>query len=120
MDQTITCINCPVGCRLKAAVDGGKVTAVSGQGCKRGVTYARQECLAPTRMVTGLVALKGCRMPLSVKTERPVPKDRIFPCMAEINRAKPQPPIVMGQVICENVCGTGVNVIATKSVSPKR
>jgi len=68
-------------------------------------------------MVTGLVTVKGSRMPLSVKTEKPIPKNRIFPCMAEIGRASPQPPIVMGQVICENVCGTGVNVIATKAVA---
>jgi len=97
-------------------MEGGEVTEVNGHDCKRGVIYARQECLAPTRMVTGLVAVKGRRMPLSVKTDKPIPKDRIFTCVAEMNKANLEPPIAMGQVICENVCGTGVNVIATKAV----
>ena len=117
MVQAITCINCPLGCRIEVATESGKVTGVSGQGCKRGVAYARQECLSPTRMVTGLVAVKGCRVPLSVKTESPIPKDQIFPCMAEISKINPHPPIRMGQVICENVCGTGVNIVATKRMA---
>ena len=116
MEQTITCIVCPVGCRMKVTVEGGEVTGVSNKGCKRGETYARQECLAPTRMVTALAKVKGRATPMSVKTERPIPKSLIFPCMAEINKASPVPPIAMGQVIVENVCGTGVNIIATKSM----
>jgi len=102
---------------MKVTMEDGKVAGVSGQDCKRGMTYAQQECLAPTRMVTGLVIVRGHRMPLSVKTESPIPKDLILPCIAEMNRACLKPPIALGQVICENVCGTGVNVIATKAVA---
>lgn len=116
MEQTITCINCPVGCRLRVTLEGGEITAISGQSCNRGIAYARQECTAPTRMVTAVVEVEGSKMPLSVKTERPIPKHLIFPCMEVIGAAKPRCPIAMGQVICEDVCGTGVNVIATKAM----
>jgi CxxC motif-containing protein len=54
--QAITCIGCPMGCRLNARLENGKVVAVEGAGCGRGAVYARQECVCPTRMVTSLVA----------------------------------------------------------------
>ncbi len=116
MEQTITCINCPVGCRLRVVVENGEVTNVTGQSCNRGVAYARQECAAPTRMVTAVVAVEGRQTPLSVKTAQPIPKGKIFACMRAIAESKPQPPIAMGQVICPDVCGTGVDVIATKEM----
>ena len=116
MEQTISCIICPVGCRLAAAVENGTVTEVTGNHCKRGIAYAKQECVAPLRMVTAVVALENRPMPLSVKTEEPIPKAQIFACMEEIGGLSLAAPVEMGQVICENVCGTGIRVVATKSI----
>ena len=116
METTLTCIYCPVGCRLKVTLESGAVTQVAEYGCKRGKDYAQQEMTAPTRMVTALVRVKNRQMPLSVKTEKPIPKEMVFQCVEQINKAEIYPPVRMGQVICENVCGTGVNVIATKEV----
>ena len=42
MEQAITCINCPMGCRMTVTLEGGKVTAVSGNTCKRVEKYAQQ------------------------------------------------------------------------------
>ena len=75
----ITCINCPVGCRLSVTLENGQVTSVTGNTCKRGEIYARQECVDPQRMVTAVIP-------------------------------------VAGSVVLANVCGTGVDIIATKSV----
>ena len=36
--------------------------------------------------------------------------------MSEINTAHPEGGVKMGDVIIENVCGTGANVIATSGV----
>ena len=36
--------------------------------------------------------------------------------MAAIRKAKVQAPVQIGDVVIENVCGTGVNVVATKNV----
>lgn len=47
MEQTITCINCPMGCRMTVQVENGQVVSVSGNVCKRGERYAHQECIAP-------------------------------------------------------------------------
>ena len=112
----ITCINCPVGCRMQVTVEDGKVTAVSGNTCKRGYEYALQESVAPHRMVTAVVEVAGSPLPVSVKTREPIPKERIFDCMAELSRLHLQAPIHLGDVVCPNICGTGVDVIATRHI----
>ena len=116
MEHQITCINCPVGCRMTVVVEDGKVVSVTGNTCKRGVAYAEQECVAPQRMVTAVVTVTGRKTPVSVKTRTPIPKVKIFDCMKELANTEIQAPVHMGDVVCANVCGTGVDVIATKTV----
>ena len=112
----ITCINCPVGCRLTVELENGQVVSVTGNTCPRGVNYARQECVDPLRMVTAVVHVEGSAVPLSVKTKTPIPKKEISSCMQALANAKLTAPIKAGDVVVANVCGTGVDVIATKSV----
>lgn len=116
MEQLITCINCPIGCRMTVDVEDGKVVSVTGNSCKRGITYAAQESIAPKRMVTAVVYVRGSRMPLSVKTSEPIAKKLIFPCMQAIKALMLEAPICMGDVVLRDVCGSGVDVVATKSV----
>ncbi|MCH5286192.1 MAG: DUF1667 domain-containing protein [Christensenellaceae bacterium] len=116
MEQTITCISCPVGCRMTVQVEEGAFVSVAGNTCKRGETYARQECVAPERMVTAVIPVEGSAMPLSVKTRTPIPKAKIQDCMAALAKVRLTAPVAMGAVVLADVCGTGVDVIATKSV----
>ena len=116
MEQTITCISCPVGCRMTVQVEDGAFVSVTGNTCKRGETYARQECVAPERMVTAVIPVSGSAVPLSVKTRTPIPKAKIGDCMAALAQVKIAAPVRMGDVVLPDVCGTGVDVIATKSV----
>ena len=112
----ITCINCPVGCRLDVTLENGQVVSVTGNTCKRGEIYARQECVDPQRMVTAVIPVAGSAMPLSVKTRTPIPKKRIADCMRALSEVQITAPVAAGSVVLADVCGTGVDVIATKSV----
>jgi len=115
-EQEITCISCPVGCRMQVRLEAGAVTQVRGNACMRGDSYARQECLSPRRMVTAVARVEGSRVPVSLKTEQPIPKDKIFDCMREIRRLRLRLPILMGDVLLENVAGTGIRLVATRSL----
>ena len=118
MEQTITCINCPVGCRMTVSLSGaGEFVSVSGNTCPRGASYARQECTLPERMITAVIPVSGSPTPLSVKTSAPVPKSMIRQVMAELGRLKIQAPVHMGQVIVQNVLQTGSDIIATRSLN---
>jgi CxxC motif-containing protein len=113
----LTCIGCPMGCRLTAALENGAVVSVGGAGCARGAVYARQECVRPLRTVTTLVRTRGRRAPLSVKTARPIPKEKIFACLARIHAAEAVPPVRIGDVIVRDVDGAGVDVVATMATA---
>lgn len=115
-NQKITCISCPVGCRMTVTVEDGKVISVEGNTCKRGDTYARQESLRPMRMVTAVAHVEGSDTPVSLKTQEPIPKDKIMACMKEIHRLKLRLPILMGDVLLRDVAGTGVNLVATRTL----
>lgn len=114
--REITCINCPIGCRLTVELEQGSVLSVSGNTCKRGETYGIAECTAPKRMVTGLVCSRTGGMPLSVRTAEAIPKEKVFDCLSRIHSLRFTPPVSVGDVLIENVCETGVDVIATKTI----
>lgn len=117
MEKIITCINCPVGCRMTVTLaENGDFVSVTGNTCARGAKYARQECTLPERMVTAVLPVRGSVKPLSVKTASPVPKDRIGDIMHELSGAEITLPVSIGQVIVPDVLHTGVDVIATRSL----
>lgn len=119
--RELTCISCPLGCPLKVETgDNGAVLQVTGNTCKRGEIYGKKEVTAPERTVTSTVAVVGGSAPLvSVRTKTDIPKGKIFDCMEAIRAAKIQAPVHIGDVVVENVCGTGVDVVATKAVAEK-
>ena len=111
--RELTCIVCPVGCRVAVEVDGEEMR-VSGNQCKRGETYCRQEVSCPVRTVTSLVAVVGVEHPLCpVKTAQAVPKDRIPEVLAILRSLRAQAPIAMGDVLLRDIAGTGVDLVAT-------
>ena len=114
--RELICINCPMGCPLTVTLENGEVVSVSGNACKRGDTYARQECVAPLRMVTAVAPVQDREMPVSLKTRTPIPKKLIDDCMRAIMEKPFDAPIAAGDVLIPDVCGTGVDVIATKAV----
>lgn len=113
----LICIGCPLGCPLTVEMEGSEVKAVSGNTCPRGDAYARKELTNPTRIVTSTVRVAGGRLAMvSVKTASDIPKGKIFDCVKALKDVEVKAPVRIGDVIVENVAGTGVNIIATKNV----
>ena len=112
-ERNLTCIVCPRGCALTVRFDDiGNVEEILGNACKRGLTYAFDECTRPRRTVTSTVRLASGGV-LAVKTSGTVPKERVFDVMKEINAAIAPRTARIGDVIIENVLGEGVDVVAT-------
>lgn len=112
MTRELTCIICPRGCGLNVEIEDGKVLSVTGNSCPRGVKYAEDECCNPMRTITSTVRCEDGRV-ISVKTDRPIPKAKMFECMKMINSATAHLPIHIGDVIIEDVFGS--NVVATEN-----
>ena len=114
MDKKLTCIVCPIGCSLSIVLDDNKnVIDVKGNTCPRGKDYAINECINPVRVVTSTIKLDDGRI-IPVKTNRPIPKDKIFDCMEIINGYIASSPINIGDVIISNVFGA--DIVATKNI----
>ena len=115
--RSLTCIVCPMGCSLEAALEGGEVVSVSGNTCPRGEAYAREECIHPSRVLTTTVKVAGGERSVApVKTAKPVPKALLFPIMEEIRRLVVPAPVKAGQILAENLCGTGAALMATAAI----
>lgn len=112
-ERFLTCIICPRGCSLRVELDElGKPAKVEGNACPRGEDYAVTECTAPMRTVTTTVRCKsGAVVP--VKTDRAVPKGKIFEVMGEINRTVAPDGLRVGDVVIDEVAGTAARVVVT-------
>ena len=113
MVREMTCIVCPLGCQLKIELENGIVQSVSGNTCPRGEKYANEECTHPMRTITTTVRCQDGQI-LSVKTDRSIPKEKMFEAVSIINKAKPVLPISAGDVIIEDVFGA--KVVATRDL----
>lgn len=112
MTKDFICIVCPRGCHIH--VDGENIT---GYTCQRGLAYVKQELVDPKRTITSTIKVEGGDLKVvPVKSDNVISKDLIFKAMDEINKAVVTAPIKMHQVLIENICGSGVNIIAAKEV----
>ncbi|MBE6634929.1 MAG: DUF1667 domain-containing protein [Ruminococcaceae bacterium] len=111
--RELTCIVCPRGCDLIAELDdNGTPIRVTGNLCPRGKTYAENECTNPQRVVTTTVRCEdGCVV--SCKTNTTIPKSLVLEAMKVINSTVAPAELAIGDVIIENILGTGADVVAT-------
>lgn len=113
MEKKLTCIVCPMGCSLCVKEENGKVT-VTGNTCPRGAAYGESEIKNPTRTVTSTMRTEGGKL-VPVKTDRAIPKDKIFECMKIINENKAPLQNAIGDVIIKDVFGSNI-VVTGKEV----
>ena len=113
----LTCVLCPVGCELEVRRDGSAEVEVIGNQCDKGIPFAVEEVLRPRRNLATSIPVRGTASKMvSVRLSGPVPREMIFPILTEIARLKPEAPVSRGQVLIADVLGTGVDVIATRTV----
>lgn len=115
MKRELTCIVCPIGCQLSVTLENGVVTEVTGNTCPRGKQYAIDECTNPVRTITTTARTADGGV-IPVKTAQPIPKELMFDCMQEINKATVTLPAHIGDVVIKNLLNTGVDVIVTANM----
>ncbi len=115
--REFVCIGCPLGCNVTVELDGTEIKNITGNTCPRGADYVTKELTDPRRIVTSLVRVTDGELPVvSVKTASDIPKDKIRDCIRALKDVELPAPVQVGDVVLENVCGTGINVVATKTI----
>lgn len=114
--RILTCIVCPNGCSIKIDNEDGK-WLVEGNLCSRGKEFAVGEMTNPKRSICSTVRTVYKGMPrLPVRTDGEVPLKSIFNVMGSINKVTLDHKVHTGEVIIEDVCGTGINIISTRDM----
>ncbi|MCI7238428.1 MAG: DUF1667 domain-containing protein [Anaerococcus sp.] len=115
MKKNLTCINCPLGCQVEVTLDENReILDISGNSCKLGEKYVRNEIKNPRRMLTSTVKLLGSKYySVPVKTKEAIPKDKIFACMKEINEVEIKAPVNVGDIVKRDIASTGIDLVAT-------
>ncbi len=117
MKKTFTCILCPNSCILEAEAVSGEEPSVRGYSCARGRAYAIQEMTHPVRTFSSSVLVRHGISPLvSVRTDRPVPREKIMKIMEEIRVCTVDAPIRSGDILLRQPAETDCNIIATRDV----
>lgn len=117
MKKEIICTICPLGCHITVTGEGDGIETIEGFTCKRGEEYGRQEFAHPVRILTSTVKLTGGVQPLlPVRSERPVPRELLFSCMDVIRETEVRVPVRRYDVVVENICGCGINIVASDTV----
>jgi len=114
--KEITCTVCPVGCKLTIEKDGDHYR-ISGNECKRGHSYAIEELIHPTRMLTATVEIRNAlHRRLPVHSSAPLPKELLFPAMKLIKQCRVDAPVHCGQVIIAGILNTSVDICASRDM----
>ena len=110
-----------MGCGITVEIaDNGDILSVTGNTCKRGDTYARAECTNPVRSLATTVRVEGgIHNVVPCKSAGSLPKDKITECMEIINKAQVNAPVKLGDILVENILGTGINIVATNHCPAK-
>ncbi len=113
IQKELTCIICPRGCTITVDLDeNGKVLQIAGNGCPRGAVYAENEFTNPQRTLTTTLRCEDGTM-VAVKTDKTIPKDKMFEAMNIINGTIVKLPVKIGDVLVEDVFGS--NIVATQN-----
>ena len=106
MTKEMTCIVCPIGCPLKVSVaENGQIAEIFGNTCKRGAEYPRRILTTTLRCADGSM--------IAVKTDKGIPKDKMFEAMKRMNGVTVQLPVMIGDVLIKDVFGS--NLVATQN-----
>ncbi len=128
MSEELICITCPLGCHLAVDKQADGSLAVTGNRCQRGVKYANEELLAPKRVVSATAALAGvavCQenrsglcdvVRLPVRSTAAYPKPGVLELLDAIYALRVELPVKRGDVLIKDFKGSGVDVIATRSL----
>jgi CxxC motif-containing protein len=116
--KEMICIVCPRGCHL--SVGEAPDYPVTGNSCPRGEVYAREEAVAPKRVVTAtcpaVITAASLSRRVPVRTTAGIPRARVRDLVIELSRTRVTLPVRAGDVVLENWADTGVSVIATRNL----
>ncbi len=116
--EEYVCIACPIGCPLQLVHEGNTIQEISGNNCKRGAKYARQEFTDPRRSLSTTIPIEGALYPrLPVKLSTPIRKENVLEAARVIQGLSASAPVACGEVLLRGLLGEeDVAVVASRTM----
>ncbi|GIM29248.1 molybdopterin oxidoreductase [Clostridium polyendosporum] len=113
----VICTVCPNGCKMNIHELSAGNYDIIGYRCEKGKKYAEQEITNPARILTATIKINnGFIKRLPVRSKESIPKNTILKIIEILKKVEIEAPVSVGDIIIENILGTGINIIASKSV----
>ena len=97
----LRCILCPMGCEIEVTVERGNVK-VRGNKCPRGCEYAKQEIINPSRILFTVLRVDSIDYRvIAVRSNSPIPKDKIKNAINELSKLKIRSDVRVGDVVAK-------------------
>lgn len=117
MNKKLICIECPKSCSLEVDVEDACVVSVKGNECTKGEIYAVSEIQNPQRVLTSTIRTEGLDLKMvPVRTDKPIPKDKIFEAMERIRKMVINRPVRAGDIVDADFMRLGVKLIVIRKV----
>ncbi|MCX7795290.1 MAG: DUF1667 domain-containing protein [bacterium] len=108
--KILTCIVCPVGCKIKIDENGN----ILGARCDRGLSFVKRELLSPERILTTTIRVdRGIVKVVPVKSTKSIPKERLREIVKKVSTISVKAPIRRGDILYSD---EEVSLVATRSV----
>lgn len=113
----LMCQGCTLGCSLKVEKNNNEIV-VTGNLCKKGDMYGRQEFQKPARTILYKVKVKnGDFSTVPVKSSSKVSKEIYNEIMEVLKNVEIEAPFGIGEVVIENIAGTGIDILSTRKIN---
>ncbi len=117
MPEKLICILCPNGCQITYKKNENDLEIMEHGLCPKGDGFVKNEVFHPVRTICTSVRVLNGDLPLvSVRTDREIPKDKIFELMKLIKSLRIEAPVKINDIIYENALGL-CNIKATKTIN---
>jgi len=119
MNKQIKCIVCPIGCSIQVDFneETKEILSYSGNECKRGIKFIKEELVCPSRLLTTTIKIDSAvcgRLP--VRSDVPIPKERILEIIREVKKISVAVPVKAGQVLKDDFMGTGIKILSCSTL----
>jgi len=119
-EKKFICIRCPRGCEITTTVDGYTIDQISGNICKMGIDYVKNEIEDPRRILTTTVKVKNGVHPLvPVWTPTAIPKNKIFDLVKKLRDIELQAPVNQDEIVLKNISNLNIDVVTSGKVDKK-
>ncbi len=112
----IYCKRCTMGCELKVKDYEGNIS-VEGNLCKKGTAYGKEEFAKGKRVLAFKIPIKmGYFDKIHVKTSDEISKelwDKVYDLVYSLEL---EAPIEFGEVIIQNILGTGIKLVSERKI----